>query len=227
MSAVRNPVRGLDMPLPRGLPERLPDGEQLLWQGAPDWRMLARSLFKVRGLALYFSAIIVVCLALDIVDGRPLQATAMSTLQLAGAALGAIGFLVGYAWLISRAAVYSITSQRVVLKVGLAVPMTINLPFSKIESVAMKPRPDGCGDITLTLNPTDRIAYFVLWPHARPWRMARGEPTFRAIPDAAHAGQVLARALATSAGLPVPTIAVQAPSGVSLGHKTGQTSIAA
>ena len=216
------------MPLARGLPERLPEGEHLLWQGAPNWRMLARTLFKVRGLTLYFSVIILVCLALDVMDGRPLEATAMSTLQLAGAALGAIGFLVGYAWLISRATVYSVTSQRVVLKIGLAVPMTINLPFSKIESVAMKPRADGCGDITLTLNPTDRVAYFVLWPHARPWRMARGEPTFRAIPNVAHAAQVLARALAASAGLPVPTVAVEASSeGVSLGGKTGQTAIAA
>ena len=227
MTAVRTPLHDRDMPLPRGLPERLPDGEQLLWQGAPDWRMLARTLFKVRGLALYFSAIIVVCLALDVMDGRPLQATALSAVQLAGAALGAIGFLAGYAWLISRATVYSITSQRVVFKVGLAVPMTINLPFRKIESVAMKPRPNGCGDITLTLYPTDRMAYFVLWPHARPWRMARGEPTFRAIPDAAHAAQVLARALAGSAGLPVPTIAIQALSGASLSGKNEQSAIAA
>jgi hypothetical protein len=49
----------------------------------------------------------------------------------------------------------------------------------------------------------------MLWPHARPWRMARAEPSLRAIPDAAHAGQILGRALAASADMPVPVMVPQ------------------
>ena len=36
-----------------GLPSRLPPGERILWQGRPDWRVLARRALHVRGLAFY------------------------------------------------------------------------------------------------------------------------------------------------------------------------------
>jgi len=37
-----------------GLPERLPDGEKMLWQGAPDFKALAIRVFHLRKLALHF-----------------------------------------------------------------------------------------------------------------------------------------------------------------------------
>ena len=79
--------------VPRGLPERLPEGERLLWQGAPDWRRLALHVFHVRGLALYFAGIIAYCLVSAIVDGTPLQDAALSAAKLAGAAPVPIVFL--------------------------------------------------------------------------------------------------------------------------------------
>ena len=42
----------------RGLPEPLPPGETLLWQGAPDWRVLARHGFHLRQLVGYFGVIL-------------------------------------------------------------------------------------------------------------------------------------------------------------------------
>jgi len=59
---------------------------------------------------------------------------------------------------------------------------------------------DGTGDIPLTMIGADRIAYLNLWPHARPWRIARPEPMLRAIPDAARVGEILSGALATAVG---------------------------
>ena len=41
----------------RGLPDHLPKGERLLWQGAPDWRLLAIQAFHVRKVAIYFALI--------------------------------------------------------------------------------------------------------------------------------------------------------------------------
>ena len=38
-----------------GLPERLPAGENILWQGSPDFVTLARRVFHIRTLALYFA----------------------------------------------------------------------------------------------------------------------------------------------------------------------------
>ena len=67
--------------LPRGLPERLPDGERLLWQGAPDWRALARQAFHVRGLAIYFGAIVAYCVGSGVLGGKPLAAVALSAVR--------------------------------------------------------------------------------------------------------------------------------------------------
>jgi hypothetical protein len=36
-----------------GLPEKLPAGEYILWQGAPEWRGLGVSAFGLRTVALY------------------------------------------------------------------------------------------------------------------------------------------------------------------------------
>lgn len=188
---------------PRGLPERLPDGERLVWQGAPDWQLLTRRAFHVRGLAAYFGVIVALCAALSIHGGASIAETAMSTLRLALFALVPIALAVLYAWMVSRATVYTITSRRVVLHIGLALPVTINMPFRMIDAAGLNARADGSGDICLLLNPADRLAYLVLWPHARPWRFARTEPMLRALPDAARVGQFLARALAASAGAPV------------------------
>jgi len=216
----------------RSLPERLPKGERLLWQGAPDWRRLALNVFHIRGLALYFGAIIAYCLVAAAMDGTPLQDAALSTAKLSGAALAPIGFLTVYAWLVGRSTTYLITDQRVVMQFGLALPMTINLPFRKIESAELKLRANGFGDISLLLNSGDRLAYLVLWPHARPWRLGRSEPTFRAIPDVGRVGQLLARALAASADMPAPAAPGLQPGHVAPGYVTtgatgSQTPVAA
>lgn len=195
-----------DVRLPRGLPAALPEGERLLWQGAPDWRMLARQVFRIRGLALYFAVAVAYFFGSTILNGAAPAEAALSTARLAGIAMVPIAFLTGYSWLVSRSTVYTITSQRIVIQLGLALPMTINLPFGKIETAAIKPRTNGFGDISLLLNSRDKLAYMVLWPHARPWRMARPEPMFRAIPDVGLVAQVLARALAASADMPVPAL---------------------
>ena len=204
--------------LPRGLPERLPDGERLLWQGAPDWRVLARRAFHLRGLAVYFGVIVAYCFGSAVLGGMPL-AGAASAAKLAGLALLPIGFLAAYAWAVGRVTVYSITNRRVVIQLGLTLPMTINLPFAKIEAASLKVRANGTGDISLLLNAKDKVAYLVLWPHARPWRLARPEPMLRAVPDAGRVGQLLARALAASADMPVPAVPDAQPGHVAAGSK--------
>ena len=203
----------------RGLPERLPDGERLLWQGAPDWRVLARQAFHVRGLAIYFGVIVAYCFGSAVLGGKPLAGAALSTAELAGVALVPIAFLAAYAWAVGRATVYSVTDRRVVIQLGLALPMTINLPFGKIETAGLNLRENGFGDISLLLNSKDKLAYLVLWPHARPWRLARPEPMLRAVPDAGRVGQLLARALAASADMPVLVTPAAQPGHAAAGSK--------
>lgn len=193
---------------PRGLPEQLPPGERLLWQGAPGWRTLARRAFHVRGLAAYFGVLLAWSAASSLADGTPAAEAALFTALMVPVALVPIALLTLYAWLVGRSTTYTLTNRRVVLKIGLALPMTINLPFSQIEAASMRLNGDGTGDVCLQLHASNRIAYLVLWPHARPWRMARPEPMLRAVPDVGRIGELLAEALAASlAAAPPPMTA--------------------
>jgi hypothetical protein len=182
-------------PVP-GLPERLPAGETLLWQGAPCWRALALRAFMIRELAAYFAILTAWRVWILVSDHEPLHAAAGSLLMLVGGGAAAIGMLALLAWYVERTTLYSITSARVVMRFGIALPMTVNIPFRIVASVAMHAGADGNGDIALALGSSDRIAYLSMWPHVRRWRFARPEPMLRAVPEAGRVGQLLASALA-------------------------------
>lgn len=193
-------------PIP-GLPEELPEGERLLWQGSPDWKALALHVFHVRAVAIYFAVLLVWKSTEAVVSGAGAgEAVAAATLvALFGSA--ALGLLVLFARLIARSTIYSITSARVVIRAGVALPKAINIPFSKIGSAALALRKSGNGDIPLELTGPDRIAYLHLWPHARPWRLGRAQPMLRGLPDAAVVAERLAGALADRAGQPRQAVA--------------------
>jgi hypothetical protein len=63
----------------RGLPEKLPAGERILWQGTPSWRALAIRAFHARKVALYFAALVVWRLALAWHDGEPARDALLAT----------------------------------------------------------------------------------------------------------------------------------------------------
>ncbi len=178
----------------RGLPGDLPAGETLLWQGAPDWRRLARDAFHVRLVAGYFA----VLLAWAVIDSISGSATSPIGIALT-AALAAVclGLLSGMAWLSARTTVYSITSKRVVMRFGIALPKAVNLPFSRIETAQLALNDDGTGDIALALNDKG-LGYAAMWPHARAWKLARPEPSLRSLPDAAKTAALLAEACAAA-----------------------------
>ena len=95
-----------------GLPERLPEGERLLWQGRPDWRVLARRVFHLRPLALYFGAI----LAFSGLNVRPPRhagdrGPARTALLIAGWSLVPFALVTLYAWGIGRSTVYTVTTE--------------------------------------------------------------------------------------------------------------------
>ncbi len=194
-----------------GLPERLPDGERVLWQGAPDWRIMARDVLHARKLALYFGIIAAWVGASALLGGQP-AGQALLPLSLA-AALGAIpvALAVGDARLVARSAVYTVTDRRIVMRIGVAMPLTINLPFGRLAAADMVCRPDGSGDVSVSLSGRDKLAFAVLWPHTRSWRLARAQPTLRALRDVQPVAQLLARTLAASADRPAPVLQSAAP----------------
>jgi hypothetical protein len=180
----------------RGLPQRLPEGEKLLWQGAPDWRKLAKSVFHVKIIAAYFAALLGWGVLSALSDGFGVKGAAQPFLWLIPLAVVAVGILTLMAWLTAKTTVYSITSKRVVMRIGIALPITFNIPFKIIGTAGLRVDSDGFGDIPLSLSTTDKLAYLILWPHARPWRLAKPEPMLRAIPHASGVAAVLADALA-------------------------------
>jgi hypothetical protein len=193
----------------RGLPEALPAGERILWQGSPDVGALARRAFHVRKVAAYFAIVGAAQLASSQANGEPLRAALGDAAMLVALGALAIALLVMLAWLSARSTVYTITNRRVVMRVGIVLTMTFNLPFARIASAGLRRHADGTGDLPLTLAPGDTIGYAHLWPHARPWRLARPEPMLRCVPDGQAVGRLLADAWAASTGgavqpLPVP-----------------------
>lgn len=168
----------------RGLPEALPDGETVLWQGAPDARSLALRAFHLRALAVYF-AILLAWRGLDALASGASAGQALGAVlwavPLAGAALALVATL---AWLSARTTMYTLTNRRVVMRIGVVLTVTFNLPLRVIASVDLRTFPDGSGDVSIALAPGNRIAWLQLWPHVRPWRVAPAQPTLRSVPGA-------------------------------------------
>jgi hypothetical protein len=184
-----------------GLPEPLPRGERILWQGAPDWRVLAREALHTRTLSIYFAVLLALRATTVLSGGGSALDAAEAVLWLLPLAVAAIAVLSLMAWLIARTSVYTITDKRVVMRIGVVLSITFNLPHAQIESAGLRENRDTSGDITLLLADTDRIAYVHLWPHARPWQVKRTQPMLRALPQARTVAALLAQALAESAGL--------------------------
>jgi len=180
-------------PVP-GLPERLPAGEHLLWQGSPDWRGIARRVFHLDLLALYFAALIIWS-GIDALRTIGIGGLVPAVVVPLTLSLGALAMLGALAHLTARSAVYSITTHRVVLRIGIVLSVTFNIPFRRIASADLRLFRDGSGDLALTLGRSDHIGYLHLWPHARPWRMARPQPSLRSIPNAEQVASVLAKAM--------------------------------
>ncbi len=192
----------------RGLPSRLPAGERVLWQGAPAARVLLRSMFHIRFVSAYFALIILWCAVSSLHDGGTAVAVAPSAALMTGVALVPVSLMAIYALLVQRTTIYTITSRRVVMHFGVAFPMSFNIPFSKIAAAALHTDVDGSGDIALQLLPGQKLAYLVMWPNVRPWRMKRPEPMLRGIADAEPVAKLLAQALAAAPSLPVSSVPV-------------------
>ena len=211
-------------PVP-GLPERLPPGETMLWRGRPCWRGLALRVFHLRKVAIYFTILLAWQGTAAVYDGGTLADAMLAMLTVLPIALAGLGILAGLALLYARSTIYTITSRRVVMRFGIALPMTVNLPFSKVDAAALRRGGDGSGDIPLALKGPDKIAHPALWPFARPGHYRRPQPMLRALAAPEAVAGILAGALKADRGSGVvhavgvhPPAAQQAPGMVAAQH---------
>lgn len=175
-----------------GLPEPLPRGERLIWQGSPDWVPLAIYAFHVRKLAIYFAAML--GLQAVYLSGDPQAALLRPLLTSAVMAALALLLLGATAWFAARTTLYTLTDRRIVMRIGVVLTLTLNLPLRQIAGASFRPLADGHGDIALSLAGKDRIAFLNLWPHARPWQLKNPQPSLRCLPGAAAVGERIQQA---------------------------------
>lgn len=186
-------------PIP-GLPQSLPAGEALLWQGSPDWHAVARHVFHVQKMALYFAVLLLAGVAHSMATDRTLlQALVDSRGPFMFACL-ALAVALTIAWFSARTTVYSVTSRRVVIRHGIALPMSVNIPFSAVDAAAVKSYRGGTGDISMKLVRGQRLGYFLTWPHVRRWHLLQPQPALRALADVSSVARVLGSALAAASG---------------------------
>ncbi|WP_374126695.1 photosynthetic complex putative assembly protein PuhB [Sphingomonas sp. 28-62-11] len=180
-------------PVP-GLPGFLPKGETMIWQGAPNWRVLARTAFHTGTVSAYFAAL--TAFALGAAVWRGVEAPS----DLAGVGLTVGGAVIGVAllhllaWAVARSTIYTLTDRRIVMRFGVALPKCINLPLNIIGNVDLRHRTHGTGDLAIKLTSEQRLGYAALWPHARAWHYTVPQPMLRAVPDVDAVATLLARA---------------------------------
>ena len=186
----------------RGLPEYLPDGEFIVWQGEPSWRQLALRVFHVRKIAVYFVLLAGLHVGLQVSDGASWLMAAKEAawlVMLGGAALLVLGAL---ARLYAHTTIYTITNRRVAMRIGAALTMTLNLPYTWIGTAKLDLKPSGHGTLAFELIGDSRVSYLMTWPHVRPWHMSRTQPALRCIPDAEKVARIFADAAETRISQP-------------------------
>ncbi|MEX1250160.1 MAG: photosynthetic complex putative assembly protein PuhB [Hyphomonas sp.] len=195
----------------RGLPQTLPEGEQLLWQGSPGTLAFAIHAFHIRFVIGYFVLATGWRLAnLETAGATGLEMTRVAINSGIGAVAG-LGLLFLIAWAMARASVYTVTSRRVVLRYGVAIRKYVNLPFDQIASADLRRYGKGKGDIVLSLAATGGLGYLRLWPHVRPLRMSRPQPMLRGLTGVDAVARALAAAITAHAPARVTLTGVPAP----------------
>lgn len=174
----------------RGLPETPPEGEKILWQGAPNWWALARESLNLNWVAGYF-LVIAAWRGLVLGDEHGLVVGLWTTVPYLTMGLVTCLILMLMAWVFAVTTVYTITNRRVAMRIGAALTVTLNIPFTMIRSADLAQRKDGTGSIVLDMLGETRLSYLVCWPHVRPWRVSRTQPSLRAIPNVQAVAKLL------------------------------------
>lgn len=183
----------------RGLPAVPPRGETILWQGSPRPLAFAIHAFHIRFIAAYFAVATLWRVAsIAATDGAASQISSVLVTSAIACVLS-IAILSAIAYFMARATIYTITSKRVVLRFGVAIRKYVNLPFSSIKSAAVRRHGDKAGSIAVETEDKSKIAYFHLWPHARPMKFRKPQPMLRAIGDPDGVADVLCRAVKANA----------------------------
>lgn len=195
-----------------GLPARPPKGERILWQGRPNtWRLAVEAL-KLKWVAGYF-VLLGAWRSVSLMDLLPLGPAIGASVPflMLGAVCCGLLYLVALAQ--AKATVYTVTDARVVMRIGAALNITINIPYLQVGNAMLDLRKRGTGTIALETTGKTRLSYLTCWPHVRPWYLREAQPALRCIPDAEAVATLLSDA--AEARVSRPQVARMADVGVS------------
>lgn len=172
----------------RGISEPLPEGEHVLWEGAPAAALLATRVLHIRGIGVYFLLLGAVAVLWS-GGSRPEVVARLAWLAVLAGVVVAMAW--GYAVLLERTTRYTVTSARVVIQKGVAFPSVVNIPFQRVANAQTLQLKGETGELAIQLVPGARLGYTFLWPHARPWKLAQPQPMLRALPSLDEAAQAV------------------------------------
>ena len=176
-----------------GLPELLPKGEVILWQGRPNWLRLTIESLNLWWVIGYFG-LLAAWRFLTVIDYMPLGTAFSASIPFLFVAAFVGLLLCGVGYIQAKATLYTITNRRVVMRIGAALTLTLNLPFTKIDNAAVAKKRGGFGNIAFETSGDTKFSFFVLWPHARSWYFGKPQPALKCIPDIEKVSSILGQA---------------------------------
>lgn len=193
MSIFHDEEDGPFEPLP-GIPEALPAGEKVLWQGRPSALALAINTFRIRWILAYFVGATIFRVAN--LSSNSAGFTEMNNAVISSVIFcaGAMVIIFAIAFAMSRATLFTITSNRVIIRHGVAIRKYVNAPFTTMKSAQLKLRSARIGDIALQFDGSAQPPYLHLWPFAKPFKFSSPEPMLRGVSDPQKVAQILGRA---------------------------------
>ena len=164
-----------------GLPEVLPEGESLIWQGRPTVGAMLKRVFFVPQLALYFGLLIGGHTIYRLTEGVAMAQVLGTLVWQSGLAATVLLLLVWLARAYAKSILYTLTSARLVIRSGVALPMMVNIPIEQIISADLRVHRDGTGDIVLSASADRQLYWVLLWPNVSAWYSRPVRPCLRGL----------------------------------------------
>ena len=164
-----------------GLPEVLPEGESLIWQGRPTVGAMLKRVFFVPQLALYFGLLIGGHTIYRLIESVAAAQVMGTLVWQTGLAATVLLLLVWLARAYARSILYTLTSERLVIRSGVALPMMVNIPIEQIISADLRVHRDGTGDIVLRASADRQLYWVLLWPNVSAWYSRPVRPCLRGL----------------------------------------------
>ena len=175
-----------------GLPDYLPEGETMVWQGRPTVAAMARRVFFIPHLALYFGLLIAGHTVYRLMEGVSAAQVMGTFVWQAGLAATVLVLLAWLARSYAASVVYTLTSERLVIRSGVALPMMVNIPIEQITAADMRAYRDGTGDIVLTPVADRKLHWVLLWPNVSAWYSRPIRPLLRGLAEPHRAADAFA-----------------------------------